>query len=169
MRHVVLDRYVQRRRIDDGRLHDGRMLHFEERFDRLDFGLVCVVGQRAPFGRQSAGRHPFGVLFLLQTRRFITRQYSNCNLTDLAAMTYALASYTHLGHAVRTGHLQFNAELVLRNVHVGRHFAALQADTVHGWRAGLGVLRRFVHPQIQVSAREPIPFERFQREFFWPV
>lgn len=85
------------------------------------------------------------------------------------AVTYALASNTHLGHAVRTGNLQFYAELVLRNVHVRRHFATLQADAVHGRRTGLGVLRRFVHPQIQVPARKPIPFERFQREFFRPA
>jgi len=83
--------------------------------------------------------------------------------------TYVIASDTHFGHAVRTRHFELYAELVLRNVHLGRHFASLQTDTVHGQRADAGVLRRFVHPQMQVTAREPIPFERFQCKFFGPT
>lgn len=68
MRHVVLDRDVQRRRADDGRRDDGRVLHLEERLDGFHFRLVREIGHRATFGRQPARGHPFGVLLLLCTR-----------------------------------------------------------------------------------------------------
>lgn len=67
MWYIVFGRDVQRRRIDDGRLDDRRVLHFQKRLDGLDFGLVRVIGQRASFGRQPTGCHPLGVLLLLTT------------------------------------------------------------------------------------------------------
>ncbi|KAE9533278.1 hypothetical protein AGLY_009319 [Aphis glycines] len=130
------------------------MLHLEERFDRFDFGLVRVIGQRASFCCQSTSSHPFCVLLLLYV---------------YGEDTYAIAFNTHLGHAIGTGHFQLNAELVLRNIHIGCHLASLQTDTVHGKCADFSVFRRFVHPQMQISACEPIPFKRFQCKLFGPI
>ncbi len=52
----------------DGRLV-GRVLHVEERLDRLHLRVVRTIRHRLSFGRQSAGSHPFRVLTLLKRKQ----------------------------------------------------------------------------------------------------
>ena len=63
MRDVVLDLDVEGQRVDD-RLR-RRVLHRQEGLDGLDLRVVADVGQRLALGRQTAARHPTGVLVLL--------------------------------------------------------------------------------------------------------
>lgn len=179
VRYIVLDWDVQHGRANDGWLDDRRMLHLEERFDRFDLRFVRVIRQWAPFGCQSTSSHPFGVLLLLYNIIFSLNGEKQLTIISTSSITifnlvtclntYALASNTHLGHAIWTGYFQLYTELVLWNVHVRCHLASLETDTVHWQCAHFGVFRRLVHPQMQISACKPIPFESFQRKFFGPI
>lgn len=63
--NVILWRDIEAksRGVDGGCL--GRVLHQQERLDRLHLRLVRAVGQRATLGRQTARCHPLSVLLLL--------------------------------------------------------------------------------------------------------
>lgn len=75
---------------------------------------------------------------------------------------YGVAADPHFGHAVRAGHLEADAELVLRQIDVRRDLAAAQRDQVR--RSGSGVRLRLERVQLQVLAHEPVAFKSLQRE-----
>ena len=76
-------------------------------------------------------------------------------------VSYRVATKQHLGHAFGGGDLQLDLVLVLAEVDLGRHLAALEDDGEDGLTS---LVARLVRGQSEVAADEKEPLERLQCE-----
>lgn len=82
--------------------------------------------------------------------------------------TYILAPHPHLvvrSTAILWRHLQFDVELAVGQIDLGRHLASLQINHVRGRVAAARLVPRLEQIQVQVLVREPVPLVRLQCEF----